>query len=158
MKLFKIQGNKKGLLKLFISTALIVLAVNSIIFIFNFRNSNTNLGIVRSPLLPAPYIIGTVWLFLILCMSFSQWILIKKNTHKNNLFLIPILFIICILYPFYTQKFNNESISLIANLVVISYSSFISGKIYNISKISSFLMFLTAIWVAFATYATNIKF
>ncbi|MBX9838587.1 TspO/MBR family protein [Silvanigrella sp.] len=158
MKFYKIQGNKKGLLKLIISSALIVLFVNSIIFIFNFRNSNSNLELVRSPLLPAPYIIGTVWLFLILCMSYSQWILIKKNSYKNNLFLIPILFIICILYPFYTQKFNNESISLVANLVVISYSSFISGKIYQISKTSSFLIFLTAVWVTFATYATNIKF
>ena len=99
MKFYKIHGNKKGLFKLFILTALAVLVVNSIIFIFNFKNMNSNLLIVRSPFLPPPYIIGMVWLLLILGMSYSQWILIKMNTYKKNLFLIPILFIICILYP-----------------------------------------------------------
>jgi tryptophan-rich sensory protein len=93
-------------------------------------------------------------------MAYSQWLVytqIKgRKDEKDNwkLYLIPVLFIYCVLYPFYTMGFRNKKIVDFANVLTIILSGFIAWSIYDITQIGSYMILLTTLWSTYATLAT----
>jgi tryptophan-rich sensory protein len=158
MPVLKIQPSQRGLFKLMVTVIFIVLAENGLIFLFDFRQASSRSMNPSFASLPPSWVIGTVWVFLIAMMAYTYWILIVKNTEKAILQLLLVLFFVCIFYPVYTNICANDSsnklISLMASLATIVLASFLSGRIYSLTKRGAWLIFLTALWVCFATFAT----
>jgi tryptophan-rich sensory protein len=145
-----------GLYKLVFLFIITTVIINVYTFSNNYQKNNYN-NTKEYPLLPPPYIIAIVWTILIGFMAYSQWIILQKtktNTNNWKRWLVPILFIYCILYPFYTKGFTNKRIIVTANIFTIILSAFIAYSIYNITNIGSYLIFMTTIWSSFATYAS----
>lgn len=151
-------GSLYILLGLFIGITIIVNA-----YLFSSKNSYVS-NSIRYRLLPPSYIIATVWTILIGLMAYSQWLVynqIKGRTGRKGswkLYLIPVLFIYCVLYPFYTMGFRNKKIVDFANVLTIILSGFIAWSIYDITQIGSYMIFLTTIWSTYATIATFATF
>jgi tryptophan-rich sensory protein len=105
--------------------------------------------------LPPGYIIGIIWIVLIGCMAYAQSLVLSLSKKKWIEWLIPSLFLYCVLYPFYTNAFRNEWISQIANVGSVLLSLFIAIFLYSISiPVAGGLIGLTTIWSAYATYTT----
>lgn len=105
--------------------------------------------------LPPGYIIGFIWIFLIGCMAYAQSLVLSLSKKKWIQWLIPALFLYCVLYPFYTNAFRNERVSQLANIGSVLLSLFIAILLYNISiPTAAGLIGLTTVWSAYATYAT----
>lgn len=143
----------------------ITIIVNAYIFSYKTSYTPTYRGINNTNrLLPSSYVIATVWTVLVALMAYSQWLVYSKlSTQKTNqhiwkLYLIPFLFIYCVLYPFYTMGFRNKKIIDFANVFTIILSGFIAWSIYDITHFGSYMIFLTTIWSAFATFATFATF
>jgi len=142
--------NLTTLLLLFIGTTVFI---NGIIFYFRlYKKTYSNK--------PIPgYIIGTIWTILIGCMAYAQYLVLQKiekiekidNKNKYIQWLIPFLFIYCILYPFYTLGFTNKSVINFTNILTIILSAFIVYSIYDITKMGAFFISLTTIWAIYVT-------
>jgi len=147
-------GSLYTLLGLFIGITIIVN-----VYLFSSKNSYVS-NSIRYRLLPPSYIIATVWTILIGLMAYSQWLVYtqikdgKGGKGLWKLYLIPILFIYCVLYPFYTMGFRNKKIVDFANVLTIILSGFIAWSIYDITQIGSYMILLTTLWSSFATFAT----
>jgi len=148
-------GSLYTLLGLFIGITII-----ANVYLFSSKNSYVS-NSIRYRLLPPSYIIATVWTILIGLMAYSQWLVynqIKDGKGLWKLYLIPILFIYCVLYPFYTMGFRNKKIVDFANVLTIILSGFIAWSIYDITQIGSYMILLTTLWSSFATLATFATF
>ena len=154
-------GSLYTLLGLFIGITIIVN-----VYLFSSKKSYVS-NSIRYRLLPPSYIIATVWTILIGLMAYSQWLVYNqikdgrdKKGRKGNwkLYLIPVLFIYCVLYPFYTMGFRNKKIIDFANVLTIILSGFIAWSIYDITHLGSYMIFLTTIWSTYATIATFATF
>lgn len=150
-------GSLYTLIGLFIGITIIVN-----IYLFSSRTPYLSSGL-KYRLLPPSYIIATVWTILIGLMAYSEWLVYTKlrggkgdKGGKDNwkIYLIPVLFIYCVLYPFYTMGFRNKKIVDFANVLTIILSGFIAWSIYDITQIGSYMILLTTLWSAYATFAT----
>lgn len=144
-------GSLYTLLGLFVGITIIVNA-----YLFSSKNSYVS-NSIRYRLLPPSYIIASVWTILIGLMAYSQWLvytILKGRKDNWKLYLIPVLFIYCVLYPFYTMGFRNKKIVDFANVLTIILSGFIAWSIYDITQIGSYMILLTTLWSAYATLAT----
>jgi len=151
-------GSLYALIGLFVSITIIVNA-----YLFSSKNSYVSSGL-KYRLLPPSYIIATVWTILIGLMAYSQWLVYtqikdgKGGKGLWKLYLIPVLFIYCVLYPFYTMGFRNKKIVDFANVLTIILSGFIAWSIYDITQIGSYMILLTTLWSTYATLATFATF
>ena len=129
----------------------ITFIINTYLFSHNITGKQIN-----KPLLPPSYIIATIWTILIGLMAYAQWLVMKNKmtSHSWKVWLIPLLFLYCILYPFYTFGFRNKKMVDLANVFTILFSGFVAWSIYDITQIGSYFIFMTTIWSAFATYAS----
>ena len=148
-------GSLYTILGLFVGITIIVN-----VYLFSSKNSYVS-NSIKYRLLPPSYIIATVWTILIGLMAYSQWLVynqIKGRKGLWKLYLIPVLFIYCVLYPFYTMGFRNKKIVDFANVLTIILSGFIAWSIYDITQIGSYMIFLTTLWSTYATLATFATF
>jgi tryptophan-rich sensory protein len=109
---------------------------------------------VKYDMLPPGYVIGTIWILLIGGMAYSQFLVLQKTTNPYIQWLIPMLFVYCILYPFYTTQFKNKKVSQYANLGSIGLSLGVVIAIYPVSTLASSIIALTTVWSSYATWAT----
>jgi len=134
---------------LFILFIVIAIIVNIVSLSYGYNSS------MKYTNLPPGYIIGIIWIILIGCMAYAQSQVLLSSKKKWIEWLIPLLFLYCILYPFYTYGFSNKCISKIANIGTILFSLFIVIILYNISMHSAAgLIGLTTIWSSYATWST----
>ena len=110
----------------------------------NLRSEQTDI------FFPSSKVIGTVWMLLIVGLSYSFSVVAKKNESiaKHLIF----LFLICVTYPFYTMGFSSVNSMILGNLVTIFYGSFVGGLLYASFKTQSFVVSLIPIWVVFVTF------
>ena len=130
----------------FLITGLINIAIAylDISGLSNVRSEQTDI------FFPSSKVIGTVWMLLIVGLSYS-FSVVAKNDESIAKHLI-LLFLICVTYPFYTMGFSSLSSMILGNLVTISYGSFIVGLLYTSFKTQSFVVSLIPIWVVFVTF------
>jgi len=146
---FEILYTKNGLYLLVALFVGISFMMNAYIFSRNISGKRRNLS-----LLPPSYIIAIVWTILIGLMAYSQWLVMKIAKRSWKVWLIPLLFLYCVLYPFYTYGFSNKKIVDLANVFTILFSGFAAWSIYDITHTGSYFIFMTTLWSAFATYAS----
>ena len=140
---FPIQSFE-GLVGGFIGVAILI---NAIIFGLGLnRNADRNL--------PNGSIIGTIWIILIGCMAYSQWLLIQSSDIVWVQWLIPALFLLCILYPIYTAGFRSKKISMYMTVFTVIFSLFIVHILYQFNWISAALIALTTAWTLYVSYVT----
>lgn len=99
---------------------------------------------------PSSKVIGSVWTLLLSCLAYSFSRVIKSSM-KHALWTI-FLFLLCIFYPLYTFGFSFLPAMIFGNLVTIAVASFISGSLFSLYKVESFLTLLIALWVIFVSY------
>ena len=134
---------------------LMILFIGTTAIVNAFLFSNKITGSVKYKRLPSPFIIACVWTVLIGFMAYSQWLVLQKTTKGSwKRWLIPLLFIFCVLYPFYTMGFQNKKMIFLANIITILLSLSVALSIYTITRIGSFMIFMTTLWSSFATYAS----
>ena len=135
-----------GLLSTFIGITIII---NGIIFYSGYEKNN-----IKG--LPPGYIIGLVWTFLIGCMAYSQWLLLQSIRISDIWiqWLIPSLFLWCILYPAYTSGFRSKKISDIAVVVSWYFSIIVGLLLYKYNWISAGLIGLTTLWCSYVAFVT----
>ena len=144
MKIRNISALPATLLALFLTGL-----SNSLIFIFQTNGTAvTNAGGSGFPV--SSRVIGSVWTFLILCLTFSFSRVIKKN--QTLAIWIFGLFLVCIFYPAYTIGFSLLPVMIAGNLLTIALASFISGALFTSYKIESLLTFFITLWVIFVSY------
>ena len=134
----------EGLLVWFIGLSLVI---NGIIF---------SLGLYRQGArgLPPGYIIGSVWVFLIGCMAYAQWLILRSCDYNWVHWLIPGLFGYCILYPVYTAGFRNKKISDISTVLAVILSLSISYILYSYNWLAAGLIALTTLWTLYVSFIT----
>ena len=152
--MFNIKPNRRGLIQLFVISLGITTMINGILFTFNINQSVTQPIKPEYPLLPSSWMIGLIWTVLIGFMAYTQWLLIKKTRDRKLLFLVPLLFLNCVLYPLYSQGFTNDFNQLVGNLFTIAFAAYIAGRIRSITSVGSNLMLLVTLWALFATFVT----
>jgi tryptophan-rich sensory protein len=140
---FPIQS-LEGLIGTFIGLGVLV---NTIIFGLDLNRRNQR-G------LPDGSIIGTVWLILIGCMAYAQWLTIKSCDIVWVQWLIPGLFFYCILYPVYTLGFRSKKISMITTVLAVFLSLMIVNILYAFNWIAAALIGLTTVWTLYVSYMT----
>ena len=143
---FPIQS-LEGLLIWFIGLGLII---NSIIFWLGLYSQG-------NPRLPSGSIIGSVWIFLLTCMAIAQWLIIQSCDYKWVHWLIPLLFIYCILYPIYTGGFNSKKMSDISTVLSVIFSGYIAYILYSYNWIAAGLIGLTTLWTLYVSYMTVLQ-
>lgn len=153
--MFNIKPNRRGLIQLFLISLAITTVINGILFIFNINQSVTQPIKPEYPLLPSSWMIGFIWTVLIGFMVYTQWLLINKTRDRKLLFLMPILFLNCVLYPLYTQGFTNDFNQLAGNLFTIAFAAYITGRIRTVSRLGSNLILIVTFWGLYATFATS---
>lgn len=109
---------------------------------------------VKYRLLPPGYVIGTIWMALIGAMAYSQFLVMRSTASGYVEWLIPGLFLYCIMYPFYTSQFQDRTVSQYANLGSILVSFVVAVLVYRISAVASALIAWTTVWASYATWAT----
>jgi tryptophan-rich sensory protein len=153
--MFNIKPNRRGLIQLLLISLGITTVINGILFTFNINQSVTQPIKPEYPLLPSSWMIGLIWTVLIGFMTYTQWLLIKKTRDHALLFLVPILFLNCVLYPLYSQGFTNDFNQLVGNLFTITFAAYITGRIRNITTLGSNLILIVTLWGLYATFATS---
>ena len=153
--MFNIKPNRRGLIQLFVISLGITTVINGILFTFNINQSVTQPIKPEYPLLPSSWMIGLIWTVLIGFMAYTQWLLIKKTRDRALFFLVPILFLNCVLYPLYSQGFTNDFNQLVGNLFTIAFAAYITGRIRNITTLGSNLILIVTLWGLYATFATS---
>ena len=153
--MFNIKPNRRGLIQLFVISLGITTVINGILFTFNINQSVTQPIKPEYPLLPSSWMIGLIWTVLIGFMAYTQWLLIKKTRDRKLLFLVPLLFLNCVLYPLYSQGFTNDFNQLVGNLFTIAFAAYITGRIRNITTLGSNLILIVTLWGLYATFATS---
>lgn len=153
--MFNIKPNRRGLIQLLLISLGITTVINGILFTFNINQSVTQPIKPEYPLLPSSWMIGLIWTVLIGFMAYTQWLLIKKTRDRALLFLVPILFLNCVLYPLYSQGFTNDFNQLVGNLFTIAFAAYITGRIRNITTLGSNLILIVTLWGLYATFATS---
>jgi tryptophan-rich sensory protein len=153
--MFNIKPNRRGLIQLFVISLGITTMINGILFTFNINQSVTQPIKPEYPLLPSSWMIGLIWTVLIGFMAYTQWLLIKKTRDRKLLFLVPLLFLNCVLYPLYSQGFTNDFNQLVGNLFTIAFAAYITGRIRNITILGSNLILIVTLWGLYATFATS---
>ncbi len=153
--MFNIKPNRRGLIQLLLISLGITTVINGILFTFNINQSVTQPIKPEYPLLPSSWMIGLIWTLLIGFIAYTQWLLIKKTRDRALLFLVPILFLNCVLYPLYSQGFTNDFNQLVGNLFTIAFAAYITGRIRNITTLGSNLILIVTLWGLYATFATS---
>lgn len=153
--MFNIKPNRRGLIQLLLISLGITTVINGILFTFNINQSVTQPIKPEYPLLPSSWMIGLIWTVLIGFMAYTQWLLIKKTRDRKLLFLVPLLFLNCVLYPLYSQGFTNDFNQLVGNLFTITFAAYITGRIRNITTLGSNLILIVTLWGLYATFATS---
>lgn len=132
----------EGLLILFIGLGL---AINGAIFSLGlYKNGGRGL--------PSGSIIGSIWIFLIGCMAYAEWLILQSCDYKWVHWLIPGLFLYCILYPVYTAGFSSKKISDISTILSAILSGYIAYILYSYNWISAGLIGLTTLWTLFVSF------
>lgn len=133
----------------------VALAVNGLIFVFDLRGGGASQrNRAEFPLLPAPWVIGAVWTVLLSVMAYVQTRLVRRTQERAVLWLVPALFLNCLLYPAYTGGFTSELRGLVGNLLTLALAAYVAGRLHSITRLGSALIGLVLAWSAFATFAT----
>jgi TspO/MBR family len=134
----------EGLLGWFIGLALVI---NGVIFWLGFYRKGGR-G------LPPGSIIGSIWVFLIGCMAYAQWLILQSCDYRWVHWLIPGLFTFCILYPLYTAGFSSKKISDISTVLSFALSGYIAYILYSYNWLAAGLIGLTTLWTLYVSYIT----
>lgn len=106
--------------------------------------------------LPSPYIFSLVWIFLLISVGYSAFIVFKKEPHTlmraeglllNQLQLL-ISFIWSITYFYYGSALYALIAILFLNISILALIYFY----YKVDKTAAFLLIPYALWIFFTTY------
>ena len=136
----------------------IALAVNALIFAFDLRTGGQGQrNRADFPLLPAPWVIGAVWTVLLAFMAAAQAQLVRRlqgTRHGTLPWLVPALFLNCLLYPAYTAGFTNEAAGMAGNLFTLALSAYVAGRLQPVTRRGALLIGAVVAWSAFASFAS----
>lgn len=99
-------------LLLYVLTPIIAAVVMNAIIYAKKWNGTTE----RSPLLPPGWVIGLIWMILFGTLGYVAYI---HRTNAVASIAIATLFVYCLLYPVYTNKFKDPYSSKLANLLTL---------------------------------------
>lgn len=112
---------------------------NFIIFRYKWNKQKIN------PYLPPGYIIGIVWIIIFGFLGYTFYLLLNKNKKFTiGLLALILMLIFCLLYPFFTQGFNNEYISRFLNILTFIFSIIVGLIVFSEYK-SAFLYIIPLI-------------
>ena len=102
----------------YILTPIILACILNFIIFFNKWNKQK-----INPYLPPGYIVGIVWIIIFGFLGYSYYLIFNKYK-KLTLALVSLILMIIfsLLYPFLTQKFNNETMSRFLNILTLIFS------------------------------------
>jgi tryptophan-rich sensory protein len=133
----------------------LALIVNGLLFVLDLHGGGQGQrDRAQFPLLPPPWVIGAVWTLLLAAMTLAQLRLARRTQDRSLLWLVPALFLNCLLYPAYTAGFTNELAGLLGNLLTLALSAYVAGRLHRHTRLGAALIGLVTAWSAFATFAT----
>jgi tryptophan-rich sensory protein len=136
------------------AVALAVL-VNGLIFAFDLRGGGTGQrNRAEFPLLPPAWVIGAVWTVLLALMGFVQSQVLRRTRERALVWLVPLLFANCLLYPVYTAGFTNEWRGLLGNLATLALAAYVAGRLHSVTRLGAVLIAVVMAWALFATFAS----
>lgn len=109
------------------------------------------------PLLPPAWVIGAVWTLLLALMGYVQARVLQRLQGRSGgslPWLVPALFLNCLLYPAYTAGFTQEAVGVAGNLVTLGLSAYVAGRLHALTRLGSWLICAVVAWSAFASFAT----
>ena len=127
-----------------------VLALDSAIFALHWDQEESS---GRTILNPPGWLVGVVWVGLILLMSIAAWRLSRSPSAESNKVgrWIVWLIILCLSYPFYTLGLKSHSLGLAGNIATFAMGAFIMAKAWPLSRASACLLIPILAWLAYAT-------
>jgi tryptophan-rich sensory protein len=130
-----------------------VLLVNAVIFRLRWDQVAV---VVPSILNPPGWLIGGVWVGLILLMGVA----IRQIRQVPSLESLRIgrliigLIVFCLCYPFYTLGLKNEAIGLAGNIATFLFAAIIIAKAWPLSRTCAWLLFPILPWLVYASAIT----
>lgn len=151
MKLF---GSK--LLRYFFLPLAAVLMVNAIIF---GRHWNDDAVKSTSLMNPPDWLIGGVWVGLIVLMGLAIWRIRKITSPKSVTIgrLIIVLILFCLSYPFYTMGLKSETIGLVGNIATFLFAAFVIARAWPLSRTCAWLLFPVLPWLVYASAIIRVR-
>lgn len=149
------MGSQASAWRYLLGAVAVALVVNGLLFVFDLRGGGqAQRDRAQFPLLPPPWVIGAVWTVLLSVMAWVQARLVRRTQERTVLWLVPVLFLNCLLYPAYTGGFTNELRGLLGNLLTLALSAYVAGRVHSVTRLGAALLGLVVAWSAFATFAT----
>lgn len=132
--------------------------VNGLLFALDLRgNVHGQRNRAEFPLLPPAWVIGGVWTVLLAIMGYVQALVLRLLLGRPGgslPWLVPALFLNCLLYPAYTAGFTQEAVGVSGNLLTLALSAYVAGRLHPLTPLGSLLIGAVAAWSAFASFAT----
>lgn len=132
--------------------------VNGLLFALDWRGSaQGQRSRSEFPFLPPAWVIGAVWTVLLAIMGYVHSLVRQRLQGRPGgslPWLVPALFLNCLLYPAYTAGFTQEAVGVAGNLLTLALSAYVAGRLHSLTPLGSLLIGAVAAWSAFASFAT----
>jgi tryptophan-rich sensory protein len=138
------------------------LLVNAVIFGLGWGRGTDDLARV-SRLVPAGWVVGTVWVGLFALMGAGRWRLAAEASPgwldhgargeeaERARRWLDILLVNCIAYPLYTLGLSSATLGLLGNLVTAALAAWTARLAFPVSRKAAAVPLLVAGWVSFAS-------
>ncbi len=123
--------------------------------IFGLGWAGPSSAIRPNHLLPPGWAIGSVWVVLLALLGVAFWWLASDaslTARKQSTWVLALI-AFCLAYPFYTFGMRSEVLGFMGNLATMVVSAALAGRVLSLSRLAAALIFLTTLWVTYATYA-----
>lgn len=136
--------------------------VNGLIYVFDLRTGGAGQrNRADFPLLPPGWVIGLIWTVLLAIMGYVQSLVLRvlrqlhwRDDARSLTWLVPLLYLNCLLYPLYTGGFTDELRGLLGNLATLTLAAYVAGRLHSVTRLGSALIGVVMAWALFATFAT----
>lgn len=108
----------------------------------------------RSRLLPPGWVVGTIWIILFGILGYIFYLYRMDPVVAIS---IVILFVSCLLYPFYTRKFYSEKASKIGNTTTLILAFLVTIILAARAKQHQHILLMAPLltWASYVNYTDN---
>jgi len=143
------RPDRSGLIANVAGALTIVVILNALIFGLGWEGTSR-----RAPaFVPAPIVIGIVWLALFPCMALARWELNRGRALRVDKAGLIAIFALCSTYPFYTAGLNSDIVGEAANVTLMLLAGGLAARYARrIPRATAWLVPLV-LWLSFASVA-----
>jgi benzodiazapine receptor len=131
---------------------LIAIILNVVIFKAGYSKTSKQL---HNPMIPPGWIVGLIWVIIFGILGYAFYLLIQAHDTVSATLLV-VLFIVCLLYPFYTNGLSDGMGARLGNLSSLIIAFIVTVVIAYKTPSVTFYMIPILVWASYVNIATAI--